>query len=147
MRALLQRTTSAQVTVAGKPVATTGPGLLILLCAMAGDTAAQSVALAAKTAKLRMFADDAGKMNRSVLDVAGECLVVSQFTLAADTRKGNRPSYLAAADPDDAVELCNLFTASLEEQGLLVRTGIFGADMQVELVNDGPVTIWLDSET
>ena len=101
--------------------------------------------MAAKIAKLRVFEDDAGKMNRSVADIGGEILVVSQFTLAADTRKGNRPSFISAARPDAAIPLLDAFIHTLEGLGLPVETGEFGANMAVQLVNDGPVTIWIDS--
>ncbi len=144
MRALIQRVSRASVTVDGKVIGKTGPGLLVLVCAMAGDTEAQADQLAAKIAKLRIFKDDAGKMNRSVRDIGGGALVVSQFTLAADTSRGNRPGFSAAAPPAEGERLYEYFAAKLTEQGVPVETGRFGADMAVELVNDGPVTIWME---
>ncbi|WP_171173741.1 D-aminoacyl-tRNA deacylase [Ruegeria sp. HKCCD8929] len=145
MRALIQRVSRASVTVDGEVIGQTGPGLLILICAMQGDGEAQADHLAAKIAKLRIFKDEAGKMNRSVLDSGGSALVVSQFTLAADTARGNRPGFSAAASPDEGERLYEYFTAQLAAQGVPVETGRFGADMAVELVNDGPVTIWMEA--
>jgi D-tyrosyl-tRNA(Tyr) deacylase len=147
MRALIQRVTSADVAVEDEIIAKIGNGLLVLLCAVDGDGEAEAETLANKIAKLRIFADEAGKMNRSVIDVGGEVLLVSQFTLAADTRKGNRPSFIKAAAPDQAIPLLDHFKARLEANGLTVATGRFGAEMKVGLVNDGPVTIWLDTAT
>ncbi len=144
MRALVQRVSQASVEIDGKTVARIGPGLLILICAMQGDTKAQSAALARKIAKLRIFADDAGRMNRALTDTGGAALVVSQFTLAADTSRGNRPGLSAAAPPDQGRALYEDFTAELSTLGLPVQTGEFGAHMAVSLTNDGPVTIWLD---
>lgn len=146
MRALLQRVSRASVTVEGQIVGRTGPGLLVLACAMKGDDAATAEKLAARIARLRIFRDAAGKMNRSVTDVGGGCLVVSQFTLAADSSSGNRPGFSAAAAPEDGRRLYEHLAASLRQLGLPVETGTFGAEMQVELLNDGPVTIWLDTE-
>lgn len=145
MRALIQRVTQAQVAVDGDIIGQTGPGLLILICAMQGDTAAQATAMAAKIAKLRIFTDDAGKMNLSLRDIDGSALVVSQFTLAADTLRGNRPGFSAAAPPVEGARLYQLFTEALAAQDIPVQTGAFGADMQVTLTNDGPVTIWIDA--
>ncbi len=144
MRALIQRVTSASVTVDSEVVGQIGAGLLILVCAMQGDTEPQADALAAKIGKLRIFVDDAGKMNRSLLDTGGAALVVSQFTLAADTSRGNRPGFSTAAPPAEGQQLYEYFTQALASQGLTVETGQFGADMQVALTNDGPVTIWMD---
>ena len=146
MRALLQRVSHASVTVEGQVIGQTGPGLLVLICAMQGDGEAQADQLAAKIAKLRIFTDEAGKMNRSVRDVGGAALVVSQFTLAADTSRGNRPGFSAAAPPDEGKRLYEYFAEQLAAQGLPVETGEFGADMKVELLNDGPVTIWIDTD-
>ncbi len=145
MRALIQRTTGASVTVDGAVIGEIGAGLVVLVCAMQGDGEAQSAWLAGKVARLRMFKDDAGRMNRSVLDVGGAALVVSQFTLAAET-KGNRPGFSSAAAPEDGRRLYEHFAAALAAHGVPVATGVFGADMAVALVNDGPVTIWLDSD-
>jgi D-aminoacyl-tRNA deacylase len=144
VRALLQRVRSAHVEVAGARVAEIGPGLLVLLGVGHGDTEQDAEGLAAKIAKLRIFADAAGKMNRSVLDVGGAALIVSQFTLYADTTRGNRPSYAGAAAPEVANALYEFFSDRLRAHGLTVAQGVFGADMQLHLVNDGPVTVWLE---
>lgn len=144
MRALLQRVSAASVSVEGAEVGAIGPGMLILVCAMQGDGPAQAEALAAKIGKLRIFKDDQGKMNRSLADAGGAALVVSQFTLAADTTRGNRPGFSAAAPPDVGEGLYLHFVEALRRLGFAVATGQFGADMAVSLVNDGPVTIWLD---
>ena len=147
MRALLQRVTSSAVRIDGKIVGQIGQGLNILLCVMDGDTAAEAELLAAKCAKMRIFEDEDGKMNRSVLDVGGGVLAISQFTLGADCRKGNRPSFTLSAPPDAANALYARFCDGLRQNGVeRVETGVFAADMQVEIHNDGPVTIWLDSE-
>ena len=143
MQALIQRVTEARVTVAGRQTGAIGHGLLVLLCAERGDAAAQADQLLAKLLKLRIFSDDAGKMNRSVQDVAGGLLIVSQFTLAADTSGGNRPSFTQAAPPDEGRRLYEHFVAAARAAHPGVATGEFGADMQVALVNDGPVTIAL----
>lgn len=145
MRVLIQRVTQASVTVDAQIVGQTGPGLLILACAMRGDNDATAAALAGRVARLRIFRDDQGRMNRSVLDTGGTALVVSQFTLAADTRSGNRPGFSSAAAPDDGRRLYERFAQALRDLGVATETGRFGADMQVALVNDGPVTIWMDS--
>ena len=141
MKAVLQRVRTARVEVAGEVVGAIGPGLLVLLCAEQGDTEAQADRLLAKTLKLRIFSDAAGKMNRSVQDVGGGLLVVSQFTLAADVSGGNRPSFTGAAAPDDGRRLYDYFVACARQLHPDVATGRFAADMQVHLVNDGPVTI------
>ncbi|AWI84366.1 D-tyrosyl-tRNA(Tyr) deacylase [Alloyangia pacifica] len=146
MRALIQRVSEASVTVEGAVVGEIGPGLLILICAMQGDTEAQADKLAAKIAKLRIFRDDEGRMNRSVLDTGGAALVISQFTLAADTQRGNRPGFSAAAAPAEGERLYEYFAGRVAAQGIATATGRFGADMKVALLNDGPVTIWMDSE-
>lgn len=146
MRALLQRVTDASVTVAGETVGQIGPGLLILVCAMPEDTEVTAEALAAKVAKLRLFKDDAGKMNLSLPQTGGEALVVSQFTLAADTSRGTRPGFSYAAKPEMANRLYEHFAKHLATLDIPTRTGRFGADMSVALTNDGPVTIWLDTE-
>lgn len=146
MRALIQRVSSARVDVGGATIGEIGPGLLILICAMQGDSEAEADKLAAKIARLRIFKDDEGRMNRSVLDTGGAALVVSQFTLAADTSRGNRPGFSTAAAPADGERLYEYFTAAIQRQGISVATGRFGADMAVSLVNDGPVTIWMDTD-
>lgn len=146
MRALLQRVSRAAVHVDGRLVGEIGPGLLILVCAMQGDGEAEANQLATKIAKLRIFKDEAGKMNLSVRDTGGAALVVSQFTLAADLR-GNRPGFSPAAAPDVGRRLYEHFAARVAAEGLAVATGEFGADMAVSLVNEGPVTIWLDTAT
>ena len=146
MRALIQRVREASVAVDGVTVAAIGSGLLVLAGIAAGDNDDDRDWLARKIVALRIFADDAGVMNRSVADAGGTILAVSQFTLHASTRKGNRPSWSAAAPPAIAQPEFDLLVAALaRELGRPVRTGVFGADMQVALVNDGPVTIWLDS--
>ena len=145
MRALIQRVSQAEVTVDGRSTGRIDTGLLVLVCAMQGDPDDAPAKLAARIAKLRIFRDEAGKMNRSVLDIGGAVLVVSQFTLAADTSTGNRPGFSTAAAPDRGQALYLAFAESLGGLGLPVATGEFGADMKVALVNDGPVTIWMDS--
>jgi D-tyrosyl-tRNA(Tyr) deacylase len=145
MRAVVQRVSRAEVRVEGRCAGAVGKGLLVLLGVAAGDGEAQAQAMADKVAQLRIFEDEAGKMNLSVTDVGGGVLVVSQFTLLGDVRKGNRPSFTAAAPPDHANVLYERFCAELQEKGLTVATGVFRARMEVELVNEGPVTILLDS--
>ena len=130
--------------VEGDVVGAIGRGLLVLLGAGRGDTSENATRLAAKIARLRIFPDESGRFDRSLLDVGGDALVVSQFTLLSDTRKGNRPSFTDAARPEQAEPLVEAFAAALRGSGILVETGEFGAYMQVELVNDGPVTIVLD---
>jgi len=144
MRALIQRVSEASVVVDGKTIGEIGAGLLILVCAMRGDTVAQADQLATKISKLRIFRDEAGKMNHSVLDAGGSALVVSQFTLAADTSRGNRPGFSEAASPADGEALYLHFAQAVAKLGIPVQTGQFGADMAVSLINDGPVTIWMD---
>jgi D-aminoacyl-tRNA deacylase len=144
VRALIQRVSEASVAVAGERIAAVGGGLLVLVAAGAGDGPEAPARLAAKVAALRVFADAEGRMNRSIADVGGEALVVSQFTLYADVRRGNRPGFTGAAPPDVGEQLVDAFAAALRELGVPVQTGRFGAHMQVALVNDGPVTIWLD---
>ncbi len=146
MRALLQRVTRASVTVEDHIVGQIGQGLLILLGVGHSDGEAQVKALADKIAYLRIFEDEQGKMNRSLLDIGGQALVVSQFTLYADTRRGRRPSFTNAAPPALAEPLVERFKQALVSYNIEVAGGIFGAYMRVELLNDGPVTIWLDSE-
>ena len=144
MRALIQRVSQASVSVDGKVIGQCGPGLLILVCAMQGDDEARADLLAAKIAKLRVFKDDAEKMNRSLLDIGGSALIVSQFTLAADTSRGNRPGFSSAAAPDLGRHLYDRFAHALAGHGIPVETGSFGADMAVSLTNEGPITIWMD---
>lgn len=145
MRAVLQRVSRARVVIAGEVAGAIDQGLLVLLGVAPGDTPAQAAWLADKVAGLRLFADGEGKMNRDVREVGGAVLVVSQFTLFGDCRKGRRPSFLGAAGPEVAVPLYEGFVAALRAQGLRVATGRFGADMQVELVNDGPVTLIVET--
>ena len=146
MRALIQRVTEASVTVGEESVGAIGPGLLVLVCAMRGDGSEVAEKLATKVAKLRIFRDDQDRMNRSVIDTGGAVLVVSQFTLAADTSRGNRPGFSTAAPPEEGDALVRHLADTLRSQGLTVETGQFGADMAVRLVNDGPVTVWMDSD-
>jgi len=144
MRAVIQRVSEASVTVEGKVTGAIGRGLLVLLGVGHADTEATAQALAAKIAKLRIFEDAQGKMNLSVQDVGGSVLAVSQFTLLADTRKGNRPSFTDAAPPDAANALYEAFSAAVAALGIQVEKGVFGAHMDVRLVNDGPVTIVME---
>jgi D-tyrosyl-tRNA(Tyr) deacylase len=144
MRAVVQRVSEARVSVEGAVLGEIGPGLMVLVCAMQSDTEAAADKLAAKVARLRIFRDAEGRMNRSVLDAGGGALVVSQFTLAADTARGNRPGFSAAAEPEEGRRLYERFAAALQREGVPVATGRFGAEMQVALVNDGPVTIPLE---
>ena len=145
MRAVLQRVSSARVDVSGEAVGVIGAGLLVLLGVEQGDSEDDLNTLLDKTATLRIFEDSSGKMNLSVTDIGGSVLVVSQFTLLADCRKGRRPGFTDAAAPEAADRYYQAFVAGLQIRGLNVATGIFQADMQVTLVNDGPVTIILDS--
>jgi D-aminoacyl-tRNA deacylase len=145
VRALIQRVIDASVEVDGERVAAIGAGLLVLVAAGAGDGPDAPAQLAGKVARLRIFADSEGRMNRSLLDVGGEALVVSQFTLYADVRRGNRPGFTEAAPPDVGEPLVAAFADELRRLGIPVATGRFGAHMHVALVNDGPVTIWVES--
>lgn len=147
MKAVLQRVKFARVTVDGEIVGETGKGYMILLGVMEGDTEAEMKLLAKKTAELRVFEDENGKMNLSVLDVGGDALVVSQFTLCADVSHGRRPSFIKSAKPDEANRLYEAYVEELRCNGIKnVQTGRFGADMAVELLNDGPVTILFDTD-
>ena len=146
MKVLLQRVSRAEVRVDARPVGTIGRGLLVFVGVEREDEEEDALRLADKTAELRVFPDEADRMNRSVEEVGGECLVVSQFTLAGSTRRGRRPSFDAAAPPDRAQALYERFVARLRERGLPVATGTFRAMMEVELVNDGPVTLLLDGD-
>ena len=143
MKAVLQRVANARVDIAGRTVGAIDAGLLVLLCAERGDTDALADRMLAKLLKLRIFSDEAGKMNRSVQDIGGGLLVVSQFTLAADVSGGNRPSFTQAAPPDEGRRLYDYFVAQARAAHPEVATGVFAADMQVSLLNDGPVTILL----
>jgi len=144
MRALIQRAKRGEVRVAGTVIGKIGPGAVVLVGFTHTDGEEQSVWMADKIAGLRIFADDDDKMNRSILETGGELLVVSQFTLYGDAVKGRRPSFIDAARPEQAVPLYERFVALLRERGITVATGEFGAMMEVELVNDGPVTLWLE---
>lgn len=147
MRAVIQRVQSASVQVQGAIVGQIGQGLLVLLGVGAHDDPAMAKLLAEKIALMRIFPDEAGRFNRALLDIGGAVLLVSQFTLYADTRRGRRPSFSDAAAPEVAAPLIDVFADALRQQGVVVATGLFGAYMQVALVNDGPVTIILDSDT
>jgi D-tyrosyl-tRNA(Tyr) deacylase len=146
MRALLQRTTAASVRVGDETIGRIGPGLVLFVGVGPRDDEAVADALARRVADLRIFRDDEGRTNRSLLETGGEALVISQFTLWADTRRGRRPGFTGAAAPEPADRLYRRVAASLEDLGVRVATGRFGAEMAVELVNDGPFTIWLDTE-
>ena len=147
MKAVIQRVANASVMVDGRCIGKCNKGFLILYCAVEGDRVEDIELLARKVANLRVFCDEQDKMNRSILDIDGEVLCISQFTLAADTKKGNRPSFISAMKPDIASEFYDIFCDKLKENGIKsVEKGIFGADMQVSLVNDGPVTIVLDTD-
>ncbi len=145
MRVLVQRVTRATVTVEDRVVGAIGPGFLALVGVTHGDTVGEARKLAAKTARLRVFDDPAGLMNVSLTDAGGEVLAVSQFTLYGDARRGNRPSFTTAAAPEQGESLYEEYVAALREAGVTVATGVFGAHMQVELLNDGPVTILLEA--
>ena len=146
MRLLLQRVTRAQVSVDAEVVGAIGPGLVVLVGVVGTDTAAVAENMARKSVELRIFRDEAGLTNRSLREVGGQVLAISQFTLLADTSRGRRPSFIRAAPPDIGNELYQRYAAAVEALGVKVERGVFGAEMQVELVNDGPMTIWLDSE-
>ena len=130
----------------GEGVGESGPGRLVLICAMRGDSEAEAVKLAGKISKLRIFQDEAGKMNKSILDMGGSALVVSQFTLAADTKSGNRPGFSNACGPEEGNNFYEFFAEQLAATGVPIQKGSFGADMKVSLLNDGPVTIWMDTD-
>lgn len=147
MKAVIQRVKYAQVSVDGKTVGKVGEGYMILVGVQAGDADADAEILARKTANLRVFTDENEKMNRSILDIDGEILAISQFTLCADVKKGNRPSFIGAAEPCEADRLYNLYCDELLKNGVRkVEKGVFGAHMEVELLNNGPVTILYDTE-
>ncbi|RJF71155.1 D-tyrosyl-tRNA(Tyr) deacylase [Deinococcus cavernae] len=145
MRAVVQRVTRATCTVEGQLTGETGPGLLVLLGVAPTDTATTAQQLAAKVAKLRVFGDEQGKMNRSLQDIGGGVLSISQFTLFGDTSRGNRPSFIGAAPPEQARELYGVFNTALRDLGLPVGEGVFGAHMVIDLTNDGPVTLMLET--
>ena len=145
MRLVIQRVLESSVCVDGNVVGSIGPGFMVLCGVEDGDTAEDVRYCIDKTVNLRIFEDEAGKMNRSILDAGGEILAISQFTLHGDVRHGRRPSFTAAARPDTAIPLYEAFVARCRESGLPVETGEFGADMKVELLNDGPVTLWMDT--
>ena len=145
MRALIQRVSKASVAIADNLVSEINQGLLILVCAMADDSDLNVERMAAKISKIRIFSDENGKMNKSIVDIGGEALIVSQFTLAADTTRGNRPGFSSAAPPDKGEELYEYFIKELGKYGIDCKKGVFGGDMKISLVNDGPTTIWLDN--
>ena len=145
MRALIQRVTAAKVVIDESIVGKIDSGMLVLVCAMLQDDVQTADNLAAKIAKLRIFQDENGRMNKSITDIGGSALVVSQFTLAADTRRGNRPGFSSAAAPDQAHAVYESFCDALATHDIPIEKGVFGADMAVSLLNDGPVTIWMDT--
>ena len=146
MRVLIQRVAKASVTVRDKVISKIDQGLLIFVCAMSEDSESQAEVLAKKISNLRIFSDSEGKMNKSIIDIKGQCLVVSQFTLAADTKRGNRPGFSYAANPDKGLELYEYFADFLSSLNIETQKGIFGEDMMVNIENDGPTTIWIDTD-
>ena len=146
MRALIQRVSQADVKIDGKTISEIKQGLLILVCAMADDNEIKAEQMASKISKIRIFNDENGKMNKSIKDVNGEALVVSQFTLAADTSRGNRPGFSYAAHPEKGEKLYEYFIKQLQNMDINCKMGVFGGDMMVSLINDGPTTIWLDNK-
>ena len=146
MRALIQRVTQASVSIDNNTISEIKQGLLILVCAMNDDNEEDAEKMASKISKIRIFNDEAGKMNKSIIDMNGEALIVSQFTLAADTSRGNRPGFSYAADPVKGEKLYEYFTQKLQNLNISCKKGVFGGDMKVFLVNDGPITIWLDNK-
>ena len=146
MRVLIQRVAKASVTVRDKVISKIDQGLLIFVCAMSEDSESQAEVLAKKISNLRIFSDSEGKMNKSIIDIKGQCLVVSQFTLAADTKRGNRPGFSYAAKPDKGLELYEYFADFLSSLNIETQKGIFGEDMMVNIENDGPTTIWIDTD-
>ena len=146
MRALIQRVSQADVKIGGKTISEIKQGLLILVCAMADDNEIKAEQMASKISKIRIFNDENGKMNKSIKDIEGEALVVSQFTLAADTSRGNRPGFSYAAHPEKGEKLYEYFTTKLQDMDINCKMGVFGGDMEVSLINDGPTTIWLDNK-
>ena len=146
MRALIQRVSKANVKIDEKIISEIKQGLLVLVCAMADDTENEAEQMASKISKIRIFNDENGKMNKSIKDINGEALVVSQFTLAADTSRGNRPGFSYAAHPEKGEKLYEYFTTKLQDMDIKCKMGVFGGDMEVSLINDGPTTIWLDNK-
>lgn len=146
MRALIQRVSQANVKIDEKIISEIKQGLLVLVCAMADDTEIEAEQMASKISKIRIFNDENGKMNKSIKDINGEALVVSQFTLAADTSRGNRPGFSYAAHPEKGEKLYEYFTSKLQDMDINCKMGVFGGDMEVSLINDGPTTIWLDNK-
>ena len=146
MHALIQRVTRANVKNDGQTISEISQGLLIFVCAMVEDNEIDAEQMASKISKIRIFNDDNGKMNKSILDIEGEALVVSQFTLAADTSRGNRPGFSYAAHPEKGEKLYNFFANKLQEMDIKTRKGVFGGNMEVSIVNDGPTTIWIDNK-
>ena len=146
MRVLIQRVSKASVTVRDKVISKIDQGLLIFVCAMSEDSESQAEVLAKKISNLRIFSDSEGKMNKSIIDIKGQCLVVSQFTLAADTKRGNRPGFSYAAKPDKGLELYEYFADFLSSLNIETQKGVFGEDMMVNIENDGPTTIWIDTD-
>ena len=146
MRAVIQRVKSASVSISDEIVGECGIGALILVCAVKNDTVSQIEKLAKKITKMRIYQDEDNKMNRSLIDINGEALVISQFTLAADLKRGNRPGFSEAAEPEKAKHLYSHFVSCLKQNGISTQTGEFGSEMAVKLTNDGPVTICLDSD-
>ena len=146
MRVLIQRVSQANVKIDEKIISEIKQGLLVLVCAMADDTEIEAEQMASKISKIRIFNDENGKMNKSIKDINGEALVVSQFTLAADTSRGNRPGFSYAAHPEKGEQLYEYFTTKLQDMDINCKMGVFGGDMEVSLINDGPTTIWLDNK-
>lgn len=145
MRALIQRVSQASVTIDNEVISEIKHGLLVFICAMSEDTELHAEKMALKISRIRIFNDENGKMNKSILDIGGEAIVVSQFTLSADTTRGNRPGFSSAAIPEKGEILYDFFSKELQKYGMTVKKGVFGADMKVSLLNDGPTTIWIDN--
>ncbi|MEM7073356.1 MAG: D-aminoacyl-tRNA deacylase [Pseudomonadota bacterium] len=145
MRILIQRVTDAEILFEGKQVSSIRQGLLVLVCAMRGDQPDDCSRLARKLVRLRIFEDEDGKMNHDLRTIQGEALLVSQFTLGADTSRGNRPGFSASSPPEEALALFKVFTEAVEAEGVAIKTGLFGKTTKIRLVNDGPTTIWIDS--
>ena len=146
MRALIQRVSQANVKIDEKIISEIKQGLLVLVCAMADDTEIEAEQMASKISKIRIFNDENGKMNKSIKDINGEALVVSQFTLAADTSRGNRPGFSYAAHPEKGEKLYDFFANKLQEMDIKTKKGVFGGNMKVSIINDGPTTIWIDNK-